>query len=87
MSLQHFFLKDQVISKDIELSDNNSFALNLNKEDFHHAKVLRLKPGEHIGVIDAENIYYECEIKTFDDKLIVNNCLKDNSHNKDNLRI
>lgn len=69
MSLQHFFLKTQVLSA--ESSDSISFALDLDKQDLHHAKVLRLSAGEHIGVIDAEGIFYECEICEFIDELKV----------------
>ncbi|MDO5329097.1 MAG: RsmE family RNA methyltransferase [Coriobacteriia bacterium] len=59
MSLQHFFLEEQII-------EGGCFTLNLSDEDLHHAKVLRLAPGEHIGVIDAKGIYFECEILDYD---------------------
>lgn len=76
MSLQHFFLDKQVLSSEIEFSNNEGFKLNLNHDDFHHAKVLRLKAGEHIGVIDSAHVFYECEIVDFEDFLIVKNCQK-----------
>lgn len=58
MSLQHFFLNDQVISSEMD----ETFRLCLTKEDIDHMKVLRLKVGEHIAVIDASQDYFECEI-------------------------
>lgn len=73
MSLQHFFLQNQDFSKDIELQQGGPIPLNLSKEDLHHAKVLRLKPNEHIGIIDSLNKYFEVEIIEFDNKLIVKN--------------
>lgn len=58
MSLQHFFLEEQVIADE----GSPVFALRLGREDLKHAKVLRLKPGEHIAVVDAAQDYFECEI-------------------------
>lgn len=58
MSLQHFFLGEQVIADERE----QVFALRLTSEDHKHMKVLRLRPGEHIAVIDAAKDYFECEI-------------------------
>lgn len=76
MSLQHFFLKKQDVSNEIEASDNGAFVLDLCDQDIHHAKVLRLKPGEHIGVVDAKSNFFECEILEFDNHLIVRSCTK-----------
>lgn len=82
MSLQHFFLENQILEDEISSSHDGSFKLDLNHEDLHHAKVLRLKPGEHIGVIDSTSNFYECEILDFDQSLIVKNCChKNNSTN------
>lgn len=75
MSLQHFFLNEQILKTEIEVSDN-CFILDLSDEDVRHAKVLRLKTGEHIGVIDADSIYYECEVLEFNNCLRVKNCGK-----------
>ena len=58
MSLHRFFLDDQVLS-DIT---NDDFILDLAHEDLKHAKVIRLKPGEHIAVIDAQSDYFECRV-------------------------
>lgn len=80
MSLQHFFLKNQVLDSCIKQSCNAGFLLELESEDLHHAKVLRLKAGEHIGVIDASGVFYECEIMDCQDSLIVKNCCKKNNH-------
>lgn len=82
MSLQHFFLENQILNDEITSSKDGSFKLNLGSDDFHHAKVLRLKPGEHIGVIDSSSNFYECEIIEFEQSLIVKNCChKSNSTN------
>lgn len=76
MSLTNFFLDSQILAEDIATSGNAGFELHLSDEDFHHARVLRLKPGEHIGVIDASKNFYECEIQNFDKSLIVKNSQK-----------
>ncbi len=62
MSLQRFFLEEQVLSR--ETSDE--FVLDLSADDAKHAKVLRLGPGEHIAVVDADCDYFECEITGFE---------------------
>jgi len=67
MSLQRFFLKDQVLSQ----ADVPEFSLRLEPDDLKHAHVMRLKPGEHIAVIDAVSDYFECETVSFDGELIV----------------
>lgn len=67
MSLPRFFLDDQVLSEETE----DTFALRLSEDDLHHAKVLRLLPGEHIAVIDGSSDYFECEIASLDDAMIV----------------
>ncbi|MDO4502207.1 MAG: RsmE family RNA methyltransferase [Coriobacteriia bacterium] len=58
MSLQHFYLEDQVIADQGE----NEFELRLLPEDAKHLQVLRMGPGEHIAVVDAAQDYFECEI-------------------------
>lgn len=73
MSLQHFFLEDQDFACDVEAATDGLVKLNLSDEDLHHAKVLRLKPGEHIGVIDSKQTYFRCEIVDFQKDLIVKN--------------
>ena len=67
MSLQHFFLESQVISRET----NPEFVLGLSRDDLAHAKVLRLHAGEHIAVIDAEADYFECEIVSASAKEVV----------------
>lgn len=63
MSLLNFFLKDQVLESKLGSCESaKSFLLELSSEDLHHANVLRLKSGEHIGVIDGDGVYYECQI-------------------------
>lgn len=61
MSLQRFFLDEQVLSDEVL----DEFALQLCPEDAKHLKVLRVSPGEHIAVIDASSDYFECEIVGF----------------------
>ena len=73
MSLQHFFLENQDFGSEVEASADGSITLSLSSEDLHHAKVLRLKPGEHIGVIDSKQRYFRCEIVDFQKDLIVKN--------------
>ena len=73
MSLQHFFLENQDFGSEVEASDDGCITLSLSAEDLHHAKVLRLKPGEHIGVIDSKQRYFRCEIVDFQKGLIVKN--------------
>lgn len=73
MSLQHFFLEDQDFAASAESGDG-AVQLNLSKEDLHHAKVLRLKPGEHIGVIDSKGAFFEAEVIDFGERLTVKNC-------------
>lgn len=65
MSLHRFFLDDQVIAQESE----ERFVLRLSAEDAKHFRVLRLRPGEHIAVIDAAQDYFECEIDSCDDAL------------------
>ena len=65
MSLPRFFLESQVLSNESE----DVFELRLSEDDLHHAKVLRLAPGEHIAVIDGSSDYFECEIASFDDRM------------------
>ena len=67
MCLQRFFLKDQVLSQ----VDVPEFPLRLDPDDAKHARVMRLKPGEHIAVIDAASDYFECEAVSFDNELVV----------------
>lgn len=86
MSLQRFFLENQDFAQDVESCDNK-VALNLSKEDFHHARVLRLKAGEHIGVIDSKGVFFETEVLDFTDSLVVKNCTKKNSEVPDKIRL
>lgn len=79
MSYQHFFLKDQILKSEIESSGNSSFALDLSEEDLRHVKVLRLKSGEHIGVVDGAGVFYECEVMDTQKSLIVRNATKKSS--------
>lgn len=65
MSLPRFFLENQVLAAETEAV----FPLRLAAEDAKHARVLRLSPGEHIAVIDADHDYFECEIVDFSDTL------------------
>lgn len=67
MSLHHFFLDDQAIGCETE----PCFPLRLSADDLKHARVLRLAPGEHIGVVDAARDYFECEIVSVDDGITV----------------
>ena len=67
MSLQHFYLHDQVLADEGALT----FPLRLSPDDAKHARVLRLAPGEHIAVVDAAQDYFECEIAAFDDAVPV----------------
>lgn len=67
MSLQHFFLDNQVIGEE----QDETFALRLDAADMKHARVLRLAPGEHLAVIDAASDYFECEVVSFSGDLVV----------------
>ena len=62
MSLQRFFLEDQVIADEAQ----KDFPLALSPDDEKHLRVLRLAPGKHIAVVDAASDYFECEIRGFD---------------------
>ena len=64
MSLQHFYLDEQVIAKEAD----TSFRLCLGNDDLKHVRVLRMGPGEHIAVVDGEKDYFELEIDRFDDE-------------------
>lgn len=59
MSLPRFFLEDQVLAAESE----PTFPLRLSTDDAKHARVLRITPGEHIIVIDADQDCFECEVK------------------------
>lgn len=63
MALPRFFLDEQVIGDE----GGAVFALRLSSDDAKHARVLRLKAGEHVAVVDASRDYFECEIVSFDD--------------------
>lgn len=65
MSLPRFFLDNQVLAAETE----EMFPLRLTREDAKHARVLRLAPGEHVAVIDADRDYFECEIVDFSDEV------------------
>ena len=67
MSLQHFYLHDQVLADE----GAPTFPLRLSPDDAKHARVLQLAPGEHIAVVDAAQDYFECEIAAFDDAVPV----------------
>ncbi len=67
MSLHRFFLDDQVLSAE----EGGSFALRLSDGDAHHARVLRLAPGEHIAVVDAAGDCFECEVARAGDDVVV----------------
>ena len=66
MSLPHFYLEEQVISQETR----ECFDLSLTEEDLKHARVMRLKNGEHIAVIDASSDYFECCIDSFEKSAI-----------------
>lgn len=67
MSLHHFFLDGQVLAHETE----PCFALRLAPDDLKHARVLRIAPGEHISVVDAARDYFECEVVSVDDDIVV----------------
>ena len=67
MALPHFYLEQQILS----CEGQDCFALQLSADDIKHARVLRLACGEHLAVIDASSDYFECEIVSFDDDMIV----------------
>ncbi len=64
MSLYRFFLDEQVLSS---ISDE-VFRLELSQQDEKHARVIRLKPFEHIAIIDGSGDYFECRIERMDDE-------------------
>lgn len=57
MSLQHLYLEDQILSEE----SADSFELRVSPDDMKHLKVLRVKVGEHVAVVDAAKDYFECE--------------------------
>ena len=65
MSLHQFFLDNQVLGAETD----EVFPLRLARDDARHARVLRLRAGEHIAVVDAASDYFECEIVSFDDEI------------------
>lgn len=65
MSLPRFFLEDQVLAAESE----PTFPLRLSADDVKHVRVLRIAPGEHIMVIDADHDCFECEVKDCSDDL------------------
>ena len=67
MSLQHFYLDEQVLADEV----GGPFPLRLAADDAKHARVLRLAPGERIAVVDAARDYFACEIVAFDGVLPV----------------
>lgn len=77
MSLPRFFLNKQVLGNINEAA----FILDLSKEDLKHAQVLRLQPGEHIAVIDAQQDYFECEVKESSNHLVVSIAARKESEN------
>ena len=62
MALPHYFLPEQILSEETKAC----FELRLSESDAHHLKVARMKPGEHVAVIDASNNYFECELDHFE---------------------
>lgn len=73
MSLPHYFLQEQIISRETQ----ECFALALSADDRKHMKVARVAPSEHIAVIDASNDYFECEIVAFNEGMpLVRICQK-----------
>lgn len=65
MALPRFFLDQQVLGSE----SASEFPLRLSRDDAKHARVLRLKAGEHVAIVDAAKDYFECEIVSFDDDL------------------
>lgn len=66
MSLPHFYLDTQVIAREAE----QVFPLDLARDDVKHARALRLQPGQHIAVLDADADYFECQVESFDDSCL-----------------
>lgn len=62
MSLYRFFLDTQILADEAD----DTFRLDLTHEDEKHAKVVRLRPGEHIAIIDGASDYFECVIERID---------------------
>ncbi len=62
MSLPHYFLQEQIISREKQ----ECFALALSADDLKHMKVARVAPGEHIAVVDASSDYFECELVDYE---------------------
>ncbi len=79
MSLAQFYLEQQVL----EDEEGETIPLRLSSEDLHHFKVLRMRKGEHLAVIDAAGVYYECELTDATwDAPCVRICLRDDSSEK-----
>ena len=68
MALHRFFLDEQVLAEEGEAA----FLLRLGADDARHARVLRLRAGEHLAVVDAASDYFEVEVTSAtDDGLMV----------------
>lgn len=65
MSLPRFFLEDQVLAHEMA----GAFELRLSPDDVKHVRALRIDPGEHIMVIDADDDCFECEVVGFSEGL------------------
>lgn len=65
MSLQTFFNNTQNVSDLISKNESSSFSLDISVEDYKHLRALRIKTGEHIGVVDCTGTYYNCEVESF----------------------
>lgn len=59
--MHHYFLDKQTLSS----VDTANFLLDLRPEDLRHARAQRLKPGEHISVVDSDGVYFELEVIDF----------------------
>lgn len=60
--MHHYFLDKQTLSS----IDTANFLLDLRPEDIRHARAQRLRAGEHISVVDADGVYFELEVLSFD---------------------
>lgn len=84
MSLPRFFLEQQILAHEQE----DAFLLDLSPDDLSHMKVLRLRAGEHIAVIDADADYFECEIVDYEDRVpVVRICRHVESPSKESVNV
>ncbi|MDO4841089.1 MAG: RsmE family RNA methyltransferase [Phoenicibacter congonensis] len=77
--MHHYFVENENIEELCE----NEFLIQFSSVDKNHIKAQRLKPGEHITVVDLQKNYFELEItKVADGSVFANVAKRENFKNK-----